>query len=86
MAQLKYQSRTVESTTDGVTTIFSYFGTREELLALQNAGRPGISAPDGRLKSSRVFQQEGDVWCLEMRFEADGDGTSSEAPPAVIRQ
>ena len=81
MAQVKYQSRTVESSTDGVSTTFSYFGTREELLALQNAGRPGISAPDGRIKNSRLFQQEGDVWCLEMRFESDADGSSSVAPP-----
>ena len=62
MAQLKYQSRTVESTTDGVTTIFSYFGTREELLALQNAGRPGISP-----EPAPVFSYPDPAGCCHLR-------------------
>ena len=81
MAQVKYQSRSMEATTDGITTVFTYFGDIDELRMLQSGCRPGALSPEGRLRSSRLVQSEGDVWSLEMRFEADADGNYAVAPP-----
>lgn len=86
MAQVKYQSRTKDATVDGVATSLTYFGTLAELREMQNSCPPGLGSPEGRLKSSRLSQSEGDVWSLEMRFESDADGNTSTPPSSGYGQ
>lgn len=80
MPNIKYQSRRVEITTDGVMTSLAYYGTREEMVALQSQYPVGVSSPEGRLRSTSLSQSDGSIWQLELLFESDSTGSYAVGP------
>lgn len=80
MEKIKSQSRVREVTSDGITSSITWFGTREEMQAMADTHFVGELAPEGRLRSYRVTQQNGDIWNCELRYEATNAGETSDAP------
>lgn len=77
---VKFASRVIEKTGTGIMTTIVWTGTREEMLDKSVEQAVGSSTDEGRLRSSRVYQEAPLIWCCERRYTADEDGERKEGP------
>jgi len=86
MASIKYQSRTEEETSDGLSIAITYQGTQEELRAWQKEHPIGSYDVDcGRLVRTRLHQGDGPIWLLDVDYRrSTGElafQSGTKAPP-----
>ncbi len=77
---VKFNSRQTERNENEIITTVCWTGTQEEILTFSQAERPGASTDDGKLKSSRVYQESPNIWVCEKKYVTDLDGEPQEKP------
>lgn len=77
---VKFQSRVLENTADGISTTIVWSGTLDEVIQKQNEALVGTYTESGQLKSSRVTQVSPKIWNCEQKFLLAADGELSEPP------
>ena len=77
---IKHQSRVKTQSGEGLSTSVVYQGTYAEMQELQAAHPINETEEEGRLKSSRVYQESPQLWCCELQYELDNQGECSRAP------
>ena len=80
MASIKYQSRTQERGENETIYTLVYQGKREAMEALQEEYQIGSRDGRGELVSNRLYQGDGPIWCVELKWRASWDGDSVEPP------
>ena len=77
---IKYQSRVHERGSNESSYTIVYQGSRTEMEAMQDEYRIGSYSDYGELVSNRLYQGDGSIWCLELRWSSAWDGDSIEPP------
>ena len=80
MASIKYQSRTQERGENETIYTLVYQGKREAMEPLQEEYQIGSRDGRGELVSNRLYQGDGPIWCVELKWRASWDGDSVEPP------
>ena len=80
MASIKYQSRTQERGENETVYTLVYQGKREAMEALQDEYPIGSRNDHGELVTNRLYQGDGPIWCVELKWRASWDGDSVEPP------
>ena len=79
---VKYQSRVRERVSQGQSDTVVYQGDKESVEAFAAEHYINDAGERGYLKSIRTYQDQGDIWCCELRYESDLNGGYVE-PPAT---
>ena len=77
---VKFNSRQTERNENEIVTTVCWTGTRNEIVEFSQSERPGASAAEGNLKSSRVYQEGPDIWVCEKKYVTDLDGEYQNKP------
>ena len=77
----KFQSRVREGTPDGVRDSIVYSGSRAEIESLASEHAVNELGENGLLKSIRIYQESGNLWCCELRYESGSGDVFCEPPP-----
>lgn len=77
---VSYHGCEVERTTSGDIYQFRYTGTKETIAQMLDSHQIDEINEFGRLKSARMYQDEGPLWCGEFRYEAGSEWQSSQPP------
>ena len=80
---VKFTSRQVEMTEDGIVTTVSWTGGQEEIDKFSQEVKPGNHEDSGVLTSCRVYQESPNIWVCERKYLKDSSGESLERPHTV---
>lgn len=89
--QVQYKTRNFSEQEDGFYSGITYIGSYEDMLSLQSENPPksifypeGDRSIGGRVKSARVYQENGPLWCCEFQFVANQHHDSVTAPDTTF--
>ena len=80
MPPQEYQNFAATRDSEGRTSTYTYYGSRNEMETLAAAHTIGEIGNGGRLKSLKLRFLEDTVWECELVYELSSDGSSAEAP------
>jgi len=83
MLSVKFNSRQVEMTDDGIVTTISWTGKPDEIEAFGNEIKVGVPGENGTLTSVRVFPESPKIWVCERKFLSDHSGELIDRPNTV---
>ena len=71
---VKFTSRQVEMTEDGIVTTVSWTGGQEEIDEFSRESNPGDNDDSGTLTSCRIYQESPKIWVCERKYLRDPGG------------
>ena len=80
MPSQEYQGLSVTRDSEGRTSTYTYYGSRNEMETLAAAHAIGETGSGGRLKELKLRLKEDTIWECELVYELSADGSSVEAP------
>ena len=83
MPSVKFNSRQVEMTEDGIVTTLCWTGRHDEIEAFSNEIEPGAADEGGTLTAVRIYPESPKIWVCERKFLRDPSGEPIERPNTV---